>query len=68
MKGGKKYGLLINSENVCKKRQMAGAAFKAQNGKFDNVSVKIANSCKSGQKGKKKSAKSAAKPNASQKK
>jgi hypothetical protein len=53
MKGGKKYGLLINSENICKKKQVAGAAFKAQNGAVEKVSVKIANSCKDGSKNKK---------------
>jgi hypothetical protein len=53
MKGGKKYGLLINSENICKKQQMAGAAFRAQNGAVDQLSVKVANSCKSGSKSKK---------------
>ena len=33
MKGGKKYGLLENSEDVCRKKQMAGVVFTAQNGK-----------------------------------
>jgi hypothetical protein len=46
MKGGKKYGLLENSENICKKKQIAGAAFGAQNGKKLSLSVPIANSCK----------------------
>jgi uncharacterized repeat protein (TIGR01451 family) len=50
MKGGKKYGLLENSENVCKKKQVAGTAFTAQNGKVLNVSSKIANSCGKGTK------------------
>jgi hypothetical protein len=45
LKGGKKYGLLINSENTCKKKQVAGASFKAQNGKVLSFSTKIANSC-----------------------
>lgn len=45
MKGGKKYGLLENSENICSKAQKAGAAFSAQNGKKLQFSVKIANSC-----------------------
>ncbi|MFT3864756.1 MAG: hypothetical protein QM729_10830 [Solirubrobacterales bacterium] len=52
MKGGKKYGLLENSENICKKTQKAGVAFRAQNGRVKGITVKIANSCK-----KKKSAK-----------
>jgi hypothetical protein len=45
MKGGKKYGLLENSENICRKTQKAGAAFSAQNGKQLQFNVKIANSC-----------------------
>jgi len=52
MKGGKKYGLLVNSEDVCKKKQVAGASFKAQNGKVLQTSTKISNSCKGGGKGK----------------
>lgn len=54
MKGGPKYGLLENSENICKKRQVASAAFVAQNGKTLNLSPKISNSCKSGKKKKHK--------------
>jgi hypothetical protein len=56
MKGGKKYGLLINSENICKKKQVAEVAFTAQNGKVLNLSPKIGNSCKkaANKKGKKK--------------
>jgi hypothetical protein len=45
LKGGKKYGLLENSENLCRKAQRATVAFRAQNGKAKNFSVKIANSC-----------------------
>jgi hypothetical protein len=45
MKGGKKYGLLENSENICKKPQKAGVSFKAQNGKKLVLSTKISNSC-----------------------
>jgi hypothetical protein len=56
MKGGKKYGLLENSENICSKPQKAGVAFGAQNGKIDNTSVTIANSCRKGKKPKKKRA------------
>jgi hypothetical protein len=56
MKGGKKYGLLENSENICKKSQKAGVSFKAQNGRQKSFSVKIANSC-----GKPKGKKSGAK-------
>jgi hypothetical protein len=50
MKGGKKYGLLENSENVCKKKQVAGVSFDAQNGKSLNLSTEIANSCGKGSK------------------
>jgi hypothetical protein len=46
LKGGKKYGLLVNSENICKKNQVAGAAFKAQNGRKLTLSTTIANDCK----------------------
>jgi hypothetical protein len=45
MKGGKKYGLLENSENVCRKQQKAGVAFNAQNGRKKTYVVRIANSC-----------------------
>jgi len=54
MKGGKKYGLLENSENVCKKKQVAGVAFTAQNGRTDDFSLGIANSCGKGKKKHKK--------------
>jgi hypothetical protein len=46
MKGGPKYGLLINSENVCAKVQKAQASFTATNGKTLELSPKIANGCK----------------------
>jgi hypothetical protein len=45
MKGGKKYGLLENSENICRKNQKAGVAFGAQNGKSLQKTVSISNSC-----------------------
>ncbi|HEX3042037.1 MAG TPA: hypothetical protein VHP56_08135 [Solirubrobacterales bacterium] len=44
MKGGKK-GLLVNSENICRKPQHALAFFTAQNGKKLKLSPRIANSC-----------------------
>lgn len=56
LKGGKKYGLLRNSENVCAKPQKAGAAFRAQNGRSLSYSVTIENSCKA-KKGKSKKGK-----------
>jgi hypothetical protein len=45
MKGGKKYGLLENSENICRKPQKAGVAMRAHNGRAKSFTVKIANSC-----------------------
>lgn len=45
MKGGKKYGLLENSENICRKAQRASALFTAQNGKVDQIHPLISNSC-----------------------
>jgi hypothetical protein len=53
MKGGKNYGLLENSENICLTPQHASAEFTAQNGLSAHLTPLIANSCKSG-KGKKK--------------
>ncbi|HET7591029.1 MAG TPA: hypothetical protein VFK14_12715 [Solirubrobacterales bacterium] len=46
MKGGPKYGLLENSENICRKTQRAIANFTAANGKVVHLRPKIANSCK----------------------
>jgi len=51
MKGGKKYGLLANSEDVCRKTQRATAKFVAQNGKVAQLRPKIVNGC-GGNKGK----------------
>jgi hypothetical protein len=45
MKGGKRYGLLENSENICRKPQHASARFVAQNGKIAQLNALIANSC-----------------------
>jgi hypothetical protein len=45
LKGGKKYGLLENSEDICRKTQRARAAFRAQNGKTLTMKPKITNSC-----------------------
>jgi hypothetical protein len=59
MKGGKRYGLLINSENLCKKPQRANALFTAQNGLVDQTKPLIANQC--GKKGGSKSKKGKAK-------
>jgi hypothetical protein len=55
LKGGKKYGLLINSEDICQKKQVAQASFTAQNGKTLRLKRTISNSCTRGSKGKKKS-------------
>jgi hypothetical protein len=46
MKGGPKYGLLQNSENICNQTQRAAASFTAANGKVVNLQPKIANGCK----------------------
>jgi hypothetical protein len=53
MKGGGKYGLLINSENLCKKPQRAIVRFTAQNGLVRQWKPKIANQCGKKGKGKK---------------
>jgi hypothetical protein len=45
MKGGKKYGLLINSEDLCKRQQRANVRFTAQNGLVDQTKPLIANQC-----------------------
>jgi hypothetical protein len=45
MKGGKK-GLLVNSEDICRKPQKASVSFTAQNGKAFDATPLIANSCK----------------------
>ncbi len=45
LKGGPKYGLLRNSENICAKPQRAHARFTAQNGKVVTLVPPIANSC-----------------------
>jgi hypothetical protein len=52
MKGGKKYGLLENSENICSKPQKANASFTAQNGAALTLKPTIANSCGKKSKGK----------------
>jgi hypothetical protein len=45
MKGGKK-GLLVNSENICRKPQKASVSFTAQNGDALSLAPTIKNSCK----------------------
>jgi hypothetical protein len=45
MKGGKRYGLLVNSENICAKAQRANAKFVAQNNKVAQLHPLVANSC-----------------------
>jgi hypothetical protein len=54
MKGGKK-GLLVNSEDICRKPQRATVSFTGQNGKASDTTPLIANSC--GGKAKKKGGK-----------
>jgi hypothetical protein len=55
MKGGKKYGLLINSEGLCGNQQRANSLFRAQNGLVQQAKPLIANQC--GKKSKKKGSK-----------
>jgi hypothetical protein len=58
MKGGKRRGLLVNSENICRTEQRASVRFSAQNGKVLQLHPRIANSCgKKGRAGKKKGGK-----------
>jgi hypothetical protein len=45
MKGGPKYSLLENSENLCQKPQRAIARLTAQNGAVEQLTPLIANSC-----------------------
>jgi hypothetical protein len=47
MKGGPKYSLLINSENLCKRPQRAIARFTAQNGAVLETKPMITNDCRS---------------------
>jgi hypothetical protein len=54
LKGGPKYGLLENSENICRKPQEAAVRFVAQNGKVEQLRQTIGNDCKSKQNGKRK--------------
>ena len=51
LKGGPKYGLLENSENLCTKPQKAIARFTAQNGTVSQTKPVIANGCGKGKKG-----------------
>jgi hypothetical protein len=53
LKGGPKYSLLENSENLCAKPQKAIADFTAQSGKVLHLKPTITNSCKKKGKGKK---------------
>lgn len=57
MKGGKKYGLLENSENLCRKAQHANARFVAHNGKIAQLHPKITASCSKKKKSSKKKSK-----------
>jgi hypothetical protein len=57
LKGGPRYSLLVNSENLCRKPQKAIARFTAQDGKVLQTKPTIANDCGKGKGGKKKSGK-----------
>jgi hypothetical protein len=52
LKGGPRYSLLVNSENLCKKPQKAIARFTAQSGKVLQSKPTVANQCDKGKKGK----------------
>lgn len=52
MKGGRNYGLLVNSENICRSPQRASIRFWAQNGRSKKMRPLIRNGCKG--KGKKR--------------
>jgi hypothetical protein len=53
LKGGPKYSLLENSEDLCEKPQKAIADFTAQNGRVLHTTPVIANGCKGNGKGRK---------------
>jgi hypothetical protein len=57
MKGGKKYGLLENSENLCAKARSASARLIAQSGRQRDLSPRMRVSCKRRHVAKKHSAK-----------
>lgn len=54
MKGGKRYGLLTNSENVCSKPERAAVKLIAQSGIVDQFQAPIAYGCKGQGKGHKR--------------
>jgi hypothetical protein len=59
MKGGKKYGLLENSEDLCKAsaaNRRAIARFTGQNGKVHQFKPLVQNQCGKGKKSTKKNA------------
>jgi hypothetical protein len=51
LKGGPKYGLIENSENICRRKQKASVKLTAQNGKVLQFAQPIANECKKAKKG-----------------
>jgi hypothetical protein len=51
-KGGRKYGLLENSEDLCARPQRTIARFTAQNGMVNQTKPLIANQCGKGKKSK----------------
>lgn len=46
LKGGKRYSLIENHENLCAKKQRASARFRAQNGRIAQLHPRIAVRCK----------------------
>ena len=45
MRGGRKYGLLENSQDICAGTQKLSARFDAHNGKEETLHPKISKSC-----------------------
>ena len=54
LKGGEKYGLLENHENLCAHTQRASARFIGQNGKVAQLGPRITNDCGRGKAQKKR--------------
>lgn len=51
LKGGKKYGLIVNSDSLCKRTHRAHARFVGQNGRVSVRHPKVRTSCKGMKKG-----------------
>jgi hypothetical protein len=51
LKGGKRYGLLVNQEDICRKREEAIVRFTGQNGKVDSYKEPVSRKCGRGKRG-----------------